>query len=597
MGLRGNVLSWFDSYLKDRSQYVQLNSKKSKLENLCDGVPQGSVLGPILYLVYVNFITNINLPVSPIMFADDTVLMVKGKCISDCEAYMTKALEATSIWLKRLKLTLNLKKCKLLYVNNLWISTPNPTVNVSVNGLDIELVNKYKYLGIIVDQNISFKDHAITCIQHTWQKLILFSKVRYCLDDKTALELFKAMILPVLEFGNIFCLHCPENIKEKLQRLQNKGLKIALKKETRYPTFNLHLEASLSSYNKRAEIAQCILAYRYVLKEFDSPNTDVRGICKNPEGTLSTLCSYGTIENICQVLRIDPISLPVTKSVVSHDQVVNKNESSSSSYNLIDTINGAVLEQSYNTDVDSDSSCNLTALINLIDGENVVENSVKQPDTNNLIMCNDNTSSYLNQRYDSDMSNIGVTKHIEWSKGDFQLDFELTTKVEGNTSQERAVDIISDLDSCIDLNLHDICMLSSPEIINLDDTNVNNNTNTIVPLTNCESPGELYDSLSLPYNNMIPPSYEDINRNFLSVNKLTGQSNFFVNLEGKTRGSKGINFNLDGHRTKSFVHSLSYKLKNRFNSLPLWLREIDNYRVFKDHVKVYLKSRDDNFPT
>ena len=81
------------------------------------------------------------------------------------------------------------------------------------------------------------------------------------------------------------------------------------------------------------------------------------------------------------------------------------------------------------------------------------------------------------------------------------------------------------------------------------------------------------------------------------VNNLAGQSNFFVNQEGRTRGMTGINFILDGHKTKSFVHSLSYKIKSKFNGLPLHLREINNYRSFKEKVRFYLKSRDDNFPT
>ena len=107
---------------------------------------------------------------------------------------------------------------------------------------------------------------------------------------------------------------------------------------------------------------------------------------------------------------------------------------------------------------------------------------------------------------------------------------------------------------------------------------------------------ETFDTdLSLPFNNQVP--WNPIEEFIYMSSANSGNSRFYTNLEGKTRGRSGIYFDLGGHKSKSYVNCLTYQVKKKFNELPLCHRSSANYQGFKDNVKTYLKSLDDNFPT
>ena len=307
LGFGGKVLDWVSDFLSNRKQFVNINGSISRELTLLDGVPQGSVLGPIFYLVYVNFIGSIGLEIPPLLFADDTAIIVKGNSPQECCEKMEGNLLIVNKFLTDLKLTLNYSKCKIMHFNPYWIGTKSPKISVSIGNVELETVDTFTYLGIVVDKNLNFKDHAAKCIRDTWLKLSRFGRLRHCLSDQVAIDFYKTMILPTLEFGNIFCDSCPENIKSKLQRLQNRGLKIALKHTSRYPTFNLHYEANLSSWQKRADIAQVILCFRYLLKESKLPNNDVRGVCWVRGGGYLTTEGIDVVQNMIDLyFKLNP---------------------------------------------------------------------------------------------------------------------------------------------------------------------------------------------------------------------------------------------------------------------------------------------------
>ena len=185
-----------------------------------------------------------------------------------------------------------------MYFNQYWIGNPKPDIKIELNNIELKVADNYKYLGIILDDKLNFIANANKTIKDTWHKLAIFGRLRYCIPDEVALQFYKTMILPILEFGNIFNEFCPSNIRNKLQRLQNKGLKIAPKRIPRYPTFNLHIGSNLSSFSKRAEIAQMILLYRYIMKESKDHKSDVRGISWGKSNIMITNTEIENVVNI-----------------------------------------------------------------------------------------------------------------------------------------------------------------------------------------------------------------------------------------------------------------------------------------------------------
>ena len=109
-GIRGNVFSWFTSYLSNRQQYVVVQGVASELNKIKCGVPQGSILGSILFILYINDLTQVSNKLKNIMFADDTNLFLTGKSITDVEHQMNIELVAINTWFQANLLSLNVKK-------------------------------------------------------------------------------------------------------------------------------------------------------------------------------------------------------------------------------------------------------------------------------------------------------------------------------------------------------------------------------------------------------------------------------------------------------------------------------------------------------
>ena len=92
-GIRGNIYRWFESYLTNRSQFVEYNNVKSKTENITHGVPQGSILGPLLFIIYMNDFSRSSELLFSILFADDTCVFIEGTSFQDISNILNKELE------------------------------------------------------------------------------------------------------------------------------------------------------------------------------------------------------------------------------------------------------------------------------------------------------------------------------------------------------------------------------------------------------------------------------------------------------------------------------------------------------------------------
>ena len=157
-GIRGVALEWFKSYLSDRKQFVYFNNTKSNYRNVTCGVPQGSILGPILFLIYINDIVNVSNLLFPILFADDSNVFHAGKDPNEMINVMNIELNKLSIWLKANKLSLNVKKTHFMF-----FSPPRKKAEFSnrltIQGENINQVHETKFLGVMVDDKLSWASH------------------------------------------------------------------------------------------------------------------------------------------------------------------------------------------------------------------------------------------------------------------------------------------------------------------------------------------------------------------------------------------------------------------------------------------------------
>ncbi len=197
IGIRGFMNAWFKSYLTNRAQYVIVNKVQSEVQTVEYGVPQGSVLGPLLFLLYINDIGAIpNLEFSPKIFADDTNVFIHSPNLPELNTKAQCAINLLSDWMLANKLTINCDK------TNYMVFHPNKTAKDSV-GLDlyvnnhkVDRVTVTKYLGIYIDENLDWKLHILDVCKTLRRYIGVFYKLNQKLPIKVLRMLYFALIYP-----------------------------------------------------------------------------------------------------------------------------------------------------------------------------------------------------------------------------------------------------------------------------------------------------------------------------------------------------------------------------------------------------------------
>ena len=155
-GIRGTPLAWLASYLSNRQQYVQVHDHASSYMKIKCGVPQGSVLGPLLFLIYINDLFHSSKYLSFILFADDTSIFYRHKDIQTLINTVNSELCLVSSWFKANKLTLHPDKTKFILFHPSRKKVNLDEIHISINGAPLSRVDNTKFLGVIIHQNPLF---------------------------------------------------------------------------------------------------------------------------------------------------------------------------------------------------------------------------------------------------------------------------------------------------------------------------------------------------------------------------------------------------------------------------------------------------------
>ena len=181
-GIAGNNLRWFENYLKDRQQFISFENNSTKKVTITCGVPQGSILGPLLFLLYVNDLHHASKVLNPIMFADDTNLFFSHSDINILFEKMNKELTNISNWFNANKLSLNVKKTKYSFFHKSSKKKDNVLLrllNRNINGLTVDRESSIKFLGVWIDQNLTWRNHIHTVQNKTAKNIgLLYREIK-----------------------------------------------------------------------------------------------------------------------------------------------------------------------------------------------------------------------------------------------------------------------------------------------------------------------------------------------------------------------------------------------------------------------------------
>ena len=207
-GIQGTSLDWFKSYVNNRKQYVQYNTCNSSHSTITTGVPQGSILGPLLFIIYMNDIANVTDKFHFTLYADDTSL-VEPICTftsdlknnTEASNAINKELKLITDWLCLNKLSLNAKKTKMMIFHYRQRNISKLKLNLFINQTSIEQVNEFNFLGIILDECMTWKSH----VQKISSKIAVvngtLSRLKKFLPSDILKIIYNALIQPHLNYG------------------------------------------------------------------------------------------------------------------------------------------------------------------------------------------------------------------------------------------------------------------------------------------------------------------------------------------------------------------------------------------------------------
>ena len=260
-GFRGPVNDWFRSYLTGRKQKVVINGFESSSKSLPHGVPQGSVLGPILFLIYINDLRHCIKYCTTYHFADDTNLLNISKDYQTLKSQVNYDLFNLHKWLTANKISLNEGKTELIYFRK---NGPAPVLNIKLHGKTLTPSKYVKYLGVYIDEYLNGEVHCKELVKKLNRANGMLAKARHYVPHSDLKNIYHAIFASHLMYGAQVWTPKLLSISEKISRLQKNAARIMTFSEFKAHSEPLFKQLEILKFTDNITLYNCILVHDYL---------------------------------------------------------------------------------------------------------------------------------------------------------------------------------------------------------------------------------------------------------------------------------------------------------------------------------------------
>ena len=265
-GIRENPLQLFKSYLSGRKQRVNIRGCHSDFLDIKHGVPQGSILGPLLFLIYINDLNKTIIHSKTFHFADDTGLLCRSTSLKKINKMVNHDLARLAIWLRANEISLNTKKTEIIIFRRKGKHI-NKNLNFKLSGQKLKLSTKVKYLGIILDEHLSWENQVNELCKKLSKTTGIIAKMRHFLSYKHLLGLYYA----IFESHLNYCLHTMGFLKRdylnQIYSIQKKALKYIHFKTQRDSPIPLFVQSKILPVDSLIILRHCLFALEIIQKK------------------------------------------------------------------------------------------------------------------------------------------------------------------------------------------------------------------------------------------------------------------------------------------------------------------------------------------